>query len=79
MGMEQSAPRVIEADRSQLELRPFDLDSTIPQDHRARLVWRAVESLDLSGFYARIKARPAKWNVCAGSSGPSAGSVAGCR
>jgi len=55
--MEQSAPRVVEADRSQLELRPFDLDSTIPQDHRARLVWRAVETLDLSGFYDRIKSR----------------------
>jgi transposase len=57
MGMEQSAPRVVEADRSQLELRPFDLDSTIPQNHRARLVWRAVETLDLSGFYERIKSR----------------------
>ncbi len=57
MRMEQSAPRVVEADRSQLELRPFDLDSTIPQEHRARLVWRAVETLDLSGFYDRIKAR----------------------
>jgi transposase/ribosomal protein L34 len=55
--MEQSAPRVVEADRSQLELRPFDLDSTIPQDHRARLVWRAMETLDLSGFYERIKSR----------------------
>jgi transposase len=55
--MAQSAPRVVEADRSQLQLRPFDLDSTIPQDHRARLVWRAVETLDLSGFYERIKSR----------------------
>lgn len=55
--MEQSAPRVVEADRSQLELRPFDLDSTIPQDHRARLLWRAVETLDLRAFYERIKSR----------------------
>lgn len=55
--MEQSAPRVVEADRSQLQLRPFDLDSTLPQDHRARLVWRAVETLDLSAFYQRIKSR----------------------
>ena len=55
--MEQGAPRVLEADRSQLQLRPFDLDSTIPQDHRARLLWRAVETLDLSAFYERIKAR----------------------
>ena len=55
--MEQSAPRVVEADRSQLELRSFDLDSTLPKDHRARLVWRAVETLDLSAFYERIKSR----------------------
>ena len=55
--MEQSAPRVVEADRSQLQLRPFDLDSTIPHDHRARLLWRAVETLDLSAFYERIKSR----------------------
>ena len=55
--MEPSAPRVVEADRSQLELRPFDLDSTIPQDHRARMLWRAVETLDLSAFYERIKSR----------------------
>lgn len=55
--MERSAARVVEADRSQLELRPFDLDSTIGQEHRARLLWRAVESLDLSGFYERIKSR----------------------
>ena len=55
--MEQGAPRVVEADRSQLELRSFDLDSTLPKDHRARLVWRAVETLDLSAFYERIKSR----------------------
>jgi transposase len=55
--MEQSAPRIVEADRSQLELRPFDLDSTIGQDHRARLLWRAVETLDLGAFYERIKSR----------------------
>jgi transposase len=55
--MEPSAPRVVEADRSQLELRPFDLDSIIPHDHRARLLWRAVETLDLGAFYERIKSR----------------------
>ncbi len=55
--MEQSAPRVVEADRSQLQLRSFDLDSTIAQDHRARLLWRAVETLDLGAFYERIKSR----------------------
>ncbi len=55
--MGQSGARVVEADRSQLQLRSFDLDSTIPKDHRARLLWRAVETLDLSAFYEPIKAR----------------------
>ncbi|MGA7264226.1 MAG: hypothetical protein WA709_07045, partial [Stellaceae bacterium] len=34
-----------------------DLDSQLPDDHRARLVWAFVEGLDLSEFYDRIKAR----------------------
>ncbi len=55
--MEQGAPRVVEVDRSRLQLRAIDLDSAIPQAHRARLVWRAVETLDLSAFYERIKSR----------------------
>jgi transposase len=33
-----------------------DLDGTLPLDHRARLVWEYVESLDLSELYARIRA-----------------------
>jgi hypothetical protein len=36
-----------------------DLDSQLPDDHRARLVWAFVEGLDLSEFYDRIKARDA--------------------
>jgi len=35
------------------------LDSQLPDDHRARLVWAFVEGLDLSEFYDRIKARDA--------------------
>jgi transposase len=38
-------------------MRPYDLDSLLPEDHRARLVWAAVERLDLSGFYETIDAR----------------------
>jgi transposase len=34
-----------------------DLESQLPEDHRARVVWAFVEGLDLSAFYARIKAR----------------------
>lgn len=35
----------------------LDLESQLPQDHRARLVWAFVEGLDLGEFYARIMAR----------------------
>ncbi len=52
-----AAPRLVRADRSQVELRPFDLDGLIAQEHRARLIWQAVEQLDLSAFYEWIKAR----------------------
>lgn len=50
-------PRVVEADRSQIELRPLDLDSLIPLGHRARIIWSFVEKLDLRRFYGPIKAR----------------------
>jgi transposase len=49
--------RVIRPDRAQLRWDMVDLDSQLPDDHRARLVWAFVESLDLSEFYDRIKAR----------------------
>lgn len=43
--------------RSQLEWRSVDIDSTIADDHRARAIWDFVGGLDLSGFYDAIKAR----------------------
>jgi transposase len=49
--------RIIGADRAQLRWDVVDLDSQLPDDHRARLVWAFVEALDLSEFYDRIKAR----------------------
>jgi transposase len=51
--------RVIGADRCQLRWDMVDLDSQLPDDHRARLVWAFVEGLDLREFYDRIKARDA--------------------
>src|SRR5258708_32835181 len=51
--------RVIGPDRAQLRWDMVDLDSQLPDDHRARLVWAFVEGLDLSEFYDRIKAREA--------------------
>lgn len=53
----RGAPRLRKAERRQLEMRAYDLDSLLPEDHRARMVWAAVERLDLSAFYASIDAR----------------------
>jgi transposase len=49
--------RVKQADRQQLRWDMVDLDSQLSEDHRARAVWAFVSGLDLSEFYARIKAR----------------------
>lgn len=55
----QGAPRVLEPNRTQIELRASDLESLLPEDHRARLVWGYVERQDLSGLFDAIKARGA--------------------
>ncbi len=48
--------RVLLPNRTQLELRPCDLESLLPDGHRARLVWAWVERADLSCMYADIRA-----------------------
>ena len=35
----------------------IDLDGLLPADHRARLVWSFVESLDLSPLYDQVLSR----------------------
>jgi transposase len=45
------------ANRAQVELQPCDLEALLPPGHAARLVWRFVEGLDLTAFYATIRAR----------------------
>jgi transposase len=50
-------PRVLRPERDQLRWEMVDLDSQLPPDHRARLVWWFVAGLDLSEFYARIRSR----------------------
>ena len=35
----KATARVLEPNRKQLELRPVDLESLLPQGHRARIVW----------------------------------------
>src|SRR5712691_9986022 len=52
-----SPPRLVTADRQQMELRPFDLESLLAGEHRARAIWAMVEALDLAPFYEAIVAR----------------------
>jgi transposase len=47
--------RVLMPNRTQLELRASDLESLLPEGHRARLVWAWVERANLSGMYAGIR------------------------
>ena len=54
--MDRLRARVERARRDQLEMREVDLESLIPGDHRARMVWCFVEGLDLGPLYAEIKA-----------------------
>ena len=49
-------PRLQRPNRGQITLRPSDLESLLPADHEARLVWSFVEERDLSAFHARIRA-----------------------
>jgi transposase len=48
-------PRLRLAERDQIEWRPVSLDGLLADDHRARLVWRFVEGLDLTALHATIK------------------------
>lgn len=49
--------RVVRPDRQQLYWDLIDLEALLAADHRARMVWAFVESLDLAAFYDAIKAR----------------------
>ncbi len=56
MAVMEEAPRLRLADRQQLRLEPFDVDSLIGPEHPARAIWRVLERMDLSRFYVPIKA-----------------------
>ena len=53
----QGSPRLLQPNRSQVELRASDLESLLDQGHRARLVWGYVVRQDLSKLFEAIKAR----------------------
>jgi transposase len=56
-GCDDAPARYETAQRDQIELQPCDLEALLPPGHAARLVWRFVEGLNLSAFYAKIRAR----------------------
>jgi transposase len=47
-------PRLRRAERQQVVMQVASLDSLLPEDHGARVVWDYVEGLDLSRLYADI-------------------------
>ena len=53
----EGAVRLLQPNRLQVELRASDLESLLPQDHRARLVWGYVVRQDLSKLIEAVKAR----------------------
>src|SRR2546426_679995 len=53
----RGAPRLLEPNRLQVELRASDLESLLSEDHRARLVWGYVVHQDLSKLFEAVKAR----------------------
>lgn len=57
MSGDEGKARIVEANRSQIEWGRIDLEADLPADHIARVVWDFTGTLDLSAFYAKIKAR----------------------
>src|SRR3989454_11466091 len=50
-----AALRLRRANRQQVTPVPLYLDALLPDEHLARLIWAAVERLDLSAFTAHLK------------------------
>ena len=55
MNDRRKSVRVHRPERSQIEMRFLALDQMLAKDHRARIVWQYVESLDLEPLYAEFK------------------------
>lgn len=47
--------RVRRAVRNQIEWAPRDLDTSLAQDHVARVIWAYLEHVDLEDFYASVE------------------------
>jgi transposase len=53
----RAAPRLVRAERRQVELRATALDELIEPDHLARLVWQMVQRFDLQPLLDQVEAR----------------------
>ena len=53
----RGAPRLVQAERRQVELRAVSLDELIGQDHLVRLVWQMVQRFDLRPLLDQVDAR----------------------
>jgi transposase len=51
-----SAPRLKPVNRGQMRFRMVEVDRLVEEDHPVRAIWAFVSRLDLSAFYAPIKA-----------------------
>lgn len=51
----RGAPRVLTPERNQVEMVMRDLESTLPAEHVARVIWDFAQGLDLGALYAEIK------------------------
>ena len=69
--------RILQANRSQLSWDLVGLEALLPAEHRARLVWQFVDTLELGPFYAAIKSREGEAGVPGGPEGAT-GAVALC-
>lgn len=50
-------PRLREVRRGQMRMEVVDLETLLPEEHVARLVWAAVGRLNLTAFYEKVRAR----------------------
>lgn len=57
-GIEEREPklRLKEINRSQLLLRPVDVENLVPPDHEVRAIWEMTGRIDLTPYYKDIKA-----------------------
>src|SRR3954452_9377591 len=57
VAMKHTDVRLRKPDRNQYSFQPQCLDALLPPQHQARVIWAVVQTLDLSDFYAVIRAR----------------------